>query len=160
MDNQFSFEGSPMPPDPGKPKKKNDGYATASLVLGIVALVLSCPCCCCLYPVAGVCAILAIVFASISLKRNGRNGKAIAGLILGILALLILIVVIVAIVASPSDATDPDLSTDQAVIDRMYRLIEKYAGKEVADQWYDEVMGALQQQGTVQPRGTEEIIYD
>lgn len=160
MDNQFSFEGSPMPPDPGKPQKKKDGYATASLVLGIVALVLSCPCCCCLYPIAGVCAILAIVFASISLKRNGKNGKAVAGLILGILALIILIVVIIAIVASPSDATDSELSTDQALIDRMYRLLEKYAGKEFADEWYDEMMKALQQQDALQPQGTEEFLYD
>ena len=70
MDNQFNFEGSPMPPKPEKPEKNRDGYATASLVLGIVALVLSCPCCCCLYPVAGICAILAIVFSAISLKRT------------------------------------------------------------------------------------------
>ena len=87
MDNQFNFDGSPMPPKPEK--KKGDGFATASLVLGIVALVLSCPCCCCLYPVAGICAILAIVFSVISLQKSGKNGKAIAGLVLGIVALLI-----------------------------------------------------------------------
>ena len=143
MDNQFNFEGSPMPPKPEK--KKSDGYATASLVLGIVALVLSCPCCCCLYPIAGICAVLAIVFSAISLKRNGSNGKAIAGLVLGIVALLIVILVIIAAMTSSSDTPGaPDLSTDQKVIDWMYRWLEKTVGKEFADEWYQEMMKALQ----------------
>ena len=128
MDNQFNFEGSPMPPKPEKPQKNRDGYATASLVLGIVALVLSCPCCC----------------SAISLKRNGKNGKAIAGLVLGIVALLIVIIVVIAIIASPSD---PDLPTDQAMIERMYQWIEKYAGKEAADEWYQAMQKALQNEG-------------
>ena len=136
MDNQFSFEGSPMPPAPEQQKKKQkDSYATAGLVLGIVALVLSCPCCCCLYPVAGICAILAIVFSSISLKRNGKSGKAIAGLILGIVALLIVINVIIAML--------------------MYEWIKSYAGEEAADEWYRQMMEAMKQNGTpIQPRDT------
>ncbi len=142
MDNQFNFDGSPMPPKPEK--RKSDGFATASLVLGIVAVVLSCPCCCCLYPVAGICAILAIVFSVISLQRNGKNGKAIAGLVLGIVALLIIIIVIIAVMTSSSDMPDnPDLSTDQKVIDWMYRWLEKTVGKEFADEWYQEIMNAM-----------------
>lgn len=144
MDNQFNFEGSPMPPKPENPEKNRDGYATASLVLGIVALVLSCPCCCCLYPVAGICAILAIVFSAISLKRNGKSGKAIAGLILGIVALLIIIIVMIAAFATSGN---PNLPTDQAMIEKMYRWIEKYAGKEAADEWYQAIQKALQNEG-------------
>lgn len=142
MDNQFNFDGSPMPPKPEK--KKGDGFATASLVLGIVALVLSCPCCCCLYPVAGICAILAIVFSAISLQKSGKNGKAIAGLVLGIVALLIVIIIIIAVMTSSSDTPGaPDLSTDQKVIDWMYRWMEKTVGKEFADEWYQEMMKAI-----------------
>lgn len=153
MDNQFNFEGSPMPLKPEK--KKGDGFATASLVLGIVALVLSCPCCCCLYPVAGVCAILAIVFSVVSLRKNGKNGKAIAGLVLGIVALVIVIIVIIAVMTSSSNAPDaPDLSTDQKVIDWMYKWLEKTAGKEFADEWYQEMMNALQGSGITPPEGT------
>lgn len=131
-----------MPPKPET--KKGDGFATASLVLGIVALVLSCPCCCCLYPVAGICAILAIVFSVISLQKSGKNGKAIAGLVLGIVALLIVIIIIIAVMTSSSDTPGaPDLSTDQKVIDWMYRWMEKTVGKEFADEWYQEMMKAI-----------------
>lgn len=152
MDNQFNFDASPMPPEPEK--KKRDGYAIASLVLGIVALVLSCPCCCCLYPIAGICAILAIVFSAVSLKRNGKSGKAIAGLVLGIVALLIVIIVIIAVMTSSSDTPNaPDLSTDEKVINWMYKWLEKTAGKEFADEWYQEMMKALQSNGA-SPDGT------
>lgn len=113
-------------------------------MLGIVALVLSCPCCCCLYPVAGICAILAIVFSVISLQKSGKNGKAIAGLVLGIVALLIVIIIIIAVMTSSSDTPGaPDLSTDQKVIDWMYRWMEKTVGKEFADEWYQEMMKAI-----------------
>lgn len=148
MDNQFNFEGSPMPPMPEK--KKKDGFAIASLVLGIVALVLACPCCCCLYPVAGVCAILAIVFSILSLKKSGKNGLAIAGLVLGIVALIIIIAIIISVIATP-DTGDIDLSTDQKVIDWMYKWLEKSAGKEFADQWYEEMMKAMQGEGSMPP---------
>lgn len=139
MDNQFNFDGSPMPPKPET--KKGDGFATASLVLGIVALVLSCPCCCCLYPVAGICAILAIVFSVISLQKSGKNGKAIAGLVLGIVALLIVIIIIIAAMTSSSDM--PDISDEQALIDWTYRWLEKTMGKEFADEWYQNMMNAI-----------------
>lgn len=146
MNDQFRFDGSPMPPDPDRKAKKKDGYAVASLVLGIVALLFSCPCCCCLYPVAGICAILAIVFSAISLKRRGKSGIAIAGLILGIVALVIVLVVIISIAATPDVPDLPeDGADDQAYIDWVYRMIEKYAGKETADQWYDAVMGTVQE---------------
>lgn len=80
MDNQFNFEGSPMPPKPEKPEKNRDGYATASLVLGIVALLI----------------------------------------------------IIIVMIAAFATSGDPNLPTDQAMIEKMYRWIEKYAGKEAA----------------------------
>ncbi len=85
-------------------KKNKNGYAIASLVLGIVS-VLSC-CCCCTSGmgliVMGVCAILAIVFAFVSKKNaDGKmDGKAIAGLVLGIVAIVMLLLFLVAIVGT------------------------------------------------------------
>ena len=140
MDNQFNFDGSPMPPKPEK--RKGDGFATASLVLGIIAVVLSFPCFCCFYPVAGICAILAIVFSIVSLRKSGKNGKAIAGLVLGIVALLIIIIIIIDMLSFLSDL--PDFSNEQELIDWMYRWLEKTVGKEFADEWYQEMMDAMQ----------------
>lgn len=152
MDNQFTFEGSPMPPKPPKGKQR-DGYAIASLVLGIVAMVLSCPCCCCLYPVAGVCGVLAIVFSVLSIKQNGKNGFAIAGLVLGIIALVIVIAVSIAIIASPdTDESDPMTQDEMQMV---YNFLEKYFGKEFADEWYGEITGMLP--GTGVGNGDPEI---
>ena len=61
------------------------GLAIASMVLGIVALVLSC----CFYYVSIPCAILSIIFSAVSIKGNrpGR-GMAIAGLVCAIISLV------------------------------------------------------------------------
>ncbi len=107
MNNEFDFQPNVPNPyqefNPAEKKKKN-GYAIASLVLGIVSLV-SC-CCCCGEALGlilmGVSAVLAIVFAFLSKKdNNGKmDGKAIAGLVLGIIAVVILICLLVAIVGT------------------------------------------------------------
>ena len=101
MNNEFNFESNPYAP---QEKKNKNGYAVASLVLGIVAL-LSC-CCCCSSGlgliVMGVCAILAIVFAFLSKKNSDgkMDAKAVAGLVLGIVAIVILICFAVIIVGT------------------------------------------------------------
>lgn len=146
MNDQFRYnpESETVADSATQKSKKKDGYATAALVLGIVALVLSCPCCCCLYPAAGICAVLAIVFSSISLKRNGKSGKAIAALILGIVALLIVLIVLISMLASPDLPDDADFETEQAYFDYLYQWIERVFGTEVADEWYNEIMGSMQ----------------
>ena len=68
-------------------KPKNDGFAIASLVLGIASLL------CC----GGITAILSVIFGAISISKSKRlnnksNGMAIAGLVLGIVSLVMLIV--------------------------------------------------------------------
>ena len=64
--------------------KQSNGMATVSLVLGIIAIVLS------FIPIinngAFILGIIAIVFGIIGLIKKGGKGKAIAGLILGVLA--------------------------------------------------------------------------
>ncbi len=61
------------------------GLAIASMVLGILALVLSC----CLYYVSVPCAIAGIICAVISMKGNrAGKGMAIAGLVCSIISFI------------------------------------------------------------------------
>ena len=71
------------------------GYATASLILGILGIFFAC-CCCFLYYAAIVFGILSIVMACLAKSKNGGKmpGKAIAGLILGIIAIIFFICII------------------------------------------------------------------
>lgn len=69
-------------------KQNNDGFAIASLIFGILSLVLFCIC------VNYIFAILAIVFGVIHLVKNKESGKgmAIAGIITSIISIVIAIV--------------------------------------------------------------------
>ena len=104
MNNEFDFQPNLYGGFEPAEKKPRNGYAIASLVLGIVSVV-SC-CCCCMETLGlilmGVCAVLAIVFAFLSKKNsNGKmDGKAIAGLILGIVAIVMLLILLVSIVGT------------------------------------------------------------
>lgn len=100
MNNEFDFQSNLTATE----KKNKNGYAIASLVLGIVS-ILSC-CCCCSSGLGlilmGVSAILAIVFAFVSKKNSDgkMDAKAIAGLVLGIVAVVVLLCFAVAIVGT------------------------------------------------------------
>lgn len=62
-----------------------EGLAIASMILGIVALVVSC----CFYYVSLPCAIISVVLAAVSLKgKRGGRGMAIAGLVCAIISLV------------------------------------------------------------------------
>lgn len=80
-----------MPPPPGSGRQSpSNGLATASLVLGILAI----PLCTLVIP-----SILAVVFGAIGLSRSKQSptqdgrGKAIAGLVLGSIALALMVLV-------------------------------------------------------------------
>ena len=85
-------------------KKNQNGYAIASLVLGVIS-ILSC-CCCCTNVFGllamGITAILAIVFAFVSKKNSDgkMDAKAIAGLVLGIVSVVVLLLFAIAIVGT------------------------------------------------------------
>ncbi len=64
----------------------SNGMATASLILGICSLLVTC--CCCI-PISFVCGLLAVVFAFVSRKGEPMTGKAKWGLALGILGLVV-----------------------------------------------------------------------
>ena len=87
-----SFEYTPIAFDPIPPSNntaRGRGFAIASLVCGILGMLM---CCCCVYWFNLILGILAVVFSVVSARQSKKiRGLAIAGLILGILALLIFV---------------------------------------------------------------------
>ena len=76
MDN-FNYNTTP---------KKDNGFAIASLVLGIFSIL----CCCCISYVSIATGVLSIVFFIIDKqKNNSSNGMAIAGLVCSIFSIVI-----------------------------------------------------------------------
>ena len=71
-----------------EPKQESKGLAIAAMVLGIIALVFFCA-----WPISIPCAILAIIFGAIQIRKPGK-GMATAGLALGILSLAIWVILI------------------------------------------------------------------
>ena len=105
MNNEFDFTSTTFSTVFADEEKKNkNGYAIASLVLGIVSVVTCC--CCCVETLGlimtGVSALLAIVFAFLSKKNNDgkMDVKAVAGLILGIVGIVMLLILLVSIVGT------------------------------------------------------------
>lgn len=77
-----------MPQEP----PKSVGLAVASMVMGILALLLSC----CVPYLPILLALLAVVFGAVSLaKKMGGKGMAIAGLVCGIIGLIPAVILIV-----------------------------------------------------------------
>lgn len=71
---------------------QKSGLAIASMVLGIIGLVLSC----CVPYVPILLGLLAVILGGVSLaKKQGGKGMAIAGLICGIITLIPAIILIV-----------------------------------------------------------------
>ena len=81
--------GGPYPYQEQPVKSDPDGFAIASLVLGIVSFFI--------IPIIG--SILAIVFGNKSIRENGMNTMARIGRILGIITLILYIIVVVIIIA-------------------------------------------------------------
>jgi hypothetical protein len=86
----YPGQGGPMAPP-------RNGFGTAALVLGILAIVL------CWSAVGGiVLGVLAIIFATLGIRRAGRGeatnkGMSIAGLVTGIIGLIIGVIFAVAL---------------------------------------------------------------
>lgn len=102
MNNDFDFTSMTYSTVFADEKKKNkNGFAIASLVLGIVSLL---SCCCASTAIGmlamGICAILAIVFAFVAKKNeNGKmDAKAVAGLVLGLVAIVVILCFAAAVV--------------------------------------------------------------
>ncbi|MGW1147622.1 DUF4190 domain-containing protein [Streptomyces sp. NPDC002454] len=110
----------PVPGWGGHPLPPQNGLGVASMVLGIVALVLFCA-----WPLAIVVGILAVVLGGVGRSRANRGlasnpGQALAGIICGaagtVLAVALLVVLIVSPGTFPDDATEdtPDAPSVRA----------------------------------------------
>lgn len=67
------------------------GLSIASMVLGIIGLLFLC-----VPPFGVICGLLALIFGAISLnKKQGIQGMATAGIVLGIITLVLWVVVFV-----------------------------------------------------------------
>ena len=82
---------SDLPPSPGPTTRRTNGLAVASLILGIVGLLIQ---------FFGIVNILAIVFGFVAKGQIDRGqgegrGMAIAGIVLGFIGLAILILVLI-----------------------------------------------------------------
>jgi predicted Zn finger-like uncharacterized protein len=80
------------PPPPRRAAGDGDGAATASLVLGIVALVLAC----CCWPISFPAAIAGFVTGLVGLKSQTNKGSAVGGLVLSVIALGLAAVILLA----------------------------------------------------------------
>lgn len=82
-----------------KAKVKSHWMATTSMILGIVGLVLSCCCCCCSPVVSYVASIVGcsvgIIFGILALVKHGKDGKAIAGIVMCAIAIVLSIISLV-----------------------------------------------------------------
>lgn len=112
--NNISFEDlTGTSPRPQAPQKQTNGFAIASMVLGIISVL-----CCCIGYISIILGILAIVFFAIDRKTNGKsNGMAIAGLILGIFGILM---GVLAIVSSISGFMNEYESIYSSVFESLY----------------------------------------
>ena len=104
MDNNpFGYQNNNAPFEPGTPfspppQNNAKGYAIASLSLGIASVCVGFLCCCfaVFIVLAGICGVLAIVFAIVA--KHEADGKmpnmALAGLVLGIIGIVLCILLL------------------------------------------------------------------
>ena len=73
--------------------KPGEGFGVASLVLGIIALVLNLTICCIppIFILTAILGLLSIIFGFIGIGKKGGRGQGIAGVICSVVAVLIVI---------------------------------------------------------------------
>lgn len=84
---EYNFDGNDPYRNYRQREEPKSGLAIASLVLGIISLILFCSF------INIPLAILSIVFGAVALSRNTRKGMAIAGLVTSIISIVLLIIV-------------------------------------------------------------------
>ena len=82
-----NYQSPELNQGPAVPDRK--GMAVASLVLGIISVVLFC-----VWYLSLPCAVVGLILGILSLKSSGR-GMAIAGLVLSIIAIAIFVVMLI-----------------------------------------------------------------
>lgn len=91
MNYQNNTYQQPAPAQPGK------GFGIASMVLGIIALLVTLLSCCLpfLLILSGLLGLLSIVFGIIAIAKKRGKGMGIAGLICSVVGLLLAIVILI-----------------------------------------------------------------
>ena len=74
-------------------KQESKGFSIASMVLGIVSVVLFC-----FAYISIPCGVLAIIFGFIG-KNKGGKGMAITGIVLGIIAIVLYVLTVVGLLS-------------------------------------------------------------
>lgn len=84
-----AYYPQPQPVQPG------NGMATASLVLGIIGLII--------FPWAFICGTLGIIFGCIAKSNGNKTGKPTAGIVCGAIGIAIFIIfIVIAVIAAMS----------------------------------------------------------
>ena len=130
MNPEGAYAGTPnangMNPGMLQQKQKGDGrgYGIASLILGIVSVLLFCTC------INWVTGILAIIFGMIQITKNKEQGLAIGGIITAAISMVLSVVLYLAMWFGMTNAgiTYEDLLYDQ--YDDSY-------DSDGSDAWYD-----------------------
>lgn len=86
MSEEFNNFNTPSTNEP-----QNKGMAIASMVCGIVSIVLVC----CSYYISIPCAIVGLVLGIMSNKKFGKNGMATAGIVCSIVTIALSVIVII-----------------------------------------------------------------
>ncbi|MEV8021667.1 DUF4190 domain-containing protein [Streptomyces sp. NPDC086554] len=108
----YQGQGPPGYGWPAMPMAPANGMGVTSLVLGIIAAAVFC-----LWPLAIVLGILAIIFGAIGRGRARRGeatnpGQALAGIICGITGIVLGVGLLVALIVIPDDAFEDGASGD------------------------------------------------
>ena len=94
-------------------KKDTQGFGIASMVLGIISLLLFCTC------VNWITGILAIVFGILQLVRGREKGFAIAGIITAALSILLAIILYLSVAMGMAQAKQRSFSKISPVFSTM-----------------------------------------
>ena len=91
MNYQNNTYQQPAPAQPGK------GFGIASMVLGIIALLITLLSCCLPFMLilSGLLGLLSIIFGIIAIAKKRGKGMGIAGLICSVVGLLLAIVILI-----------------------------------------------------------------
>lgn len=141
MNGQFEYQSSYAPYEQ-ETNPQTDRYATAALILGIIALVTGCCCCCCcVFAIGGACGVAAIVLAILARHSNNGKmpGKAVAGLILGIIAIILCILFLVVWIIGLAGSTDTPEEM-QEYFDRLEQLYGDMGFDVDFDEYYGQDM--------------------
>lgn len=90
-DTSTSFTDSSFNTPVDSQPEGGKGLAIASMVLGIVSIIMLC----CTYWISIPCAIVGLVLGIVNNKKNGKNGMATAGIVCSIISIVLAVLLIV-----------------------------------------------------------------